>query len=147
MTEIFIQHCIAVYKALDERATVKAKERVFAGSVVETFKTTGISQTYYGSVFNTLEDVGAIEKIQRGGRDVDTVIVLKGLPKKWPEGLGWKGKNLKPLTEDTRYATLLLEVEKLKELMGGIDVKTALLEHEDRITKLERIANNGKAKK
>ena len=145
MTTTFVEHCVTVYKALEERSTIKvvASEpdpvRVFSGRVSEAYNACNISQTYYGPIFKTLEDTGALLKIQRGGRGIDSVFVLRGLPDVWPNGLGWRGKNSEPLTEDSRYGTILLEVESIKDSIGGINVVTALSDFEQRLVKLEAL--------
>lgn len=137
MTDTFIQHCETVYRALTERATVKDGQLVFVGKLTDAFKSTGLSMTYYGPVFKTLEDTGAILKIQQGGRNLDSILCLQGIPSEWPEGLGWKGKNSKPLTDESRYGTLLLEVEEIKQSLGGINIVSVLLDFEQRLKALE----------
>lgn len=145
MTTTFIGHCETVYRALDERATIKIigeppeEAKVFVGKVVEVFRSLGISQTYYGPVFKTLEEVGAILRIQQGGRNVDTVIQIKQLPTVWPENLGWKGRTVEdqPLTDDSTFAMLLSDVQALKDSTGGLNVVLALAELEQRIEALE----------
>jgi hypothetical protein len=105
---------------------------------MQVYQSLGISQAYYGPIFETLEDVGSIQKLQRGARGVDTVIVLLGLPEVWPEGLGWKGARENPLTEDSRYGKVLHDVQEIQSgQIGGINVLTALVELDDRLTKLE----------
>ena len=143
MTNTFITHCEALYKALEERATIQYTESegnvlVFSGAISVVFRSTGISQSYYGPIFQTLEDVGAILKIQRGAAGVDTVIVLRGLPEVWPEDLGWRGKNSDPLTEDSRYARILVQLQEIEQgNINGISILTALIELEERVVALE----------
>lgn len=142
MTETFRQHCETVYKALRDRASLRTtpegeQEMVFTGAVSEVYHSLGISQTYYGPIFDTLEDVGAILRVQRGGRGIDSVLVLREMPKVWPEGMGWKGRNSKPLTDDSRYATILLDVQRLQESIGGLNVLSAMMDFENRLRKLE----------
>jgi hypothetical protein len=159
MTDVFVQHCITVYEALDDRATLKhnpetdTEEKVFVGAVVQVYKSLGISQTYYSPIFRTLEDVGAILRMQKGARGQDTVIVLRGLPDEWPVGLGWKGSRSEPLTEDSRYGRLLEVTQELQEgSINGINVILALTEIETRVgaleSKIQKMeAASGKAKK
>ena len=147
MTTTFISHCETVYRALEERATiqllkdgegVEKQYLTFIGAVTPVFQSLSISQSYYGPIFQTLEDVGAILKMQQGTRGVDSIIVLRGLPEVWPEGLGWKGSRSNPLTSDSRYARLLVEVQEIAEgNIGGINVPLALMELEQRIAALE----------
>lgn len=126
-----LDHCEAVYRALEERATIKDDELVFAGGITEVYTSLGISHSYYSKVFQRLEDAGAILKLQRGGRGVDTVIVLRGLPESWPEPLR--------LTNGTRSDTVLREVQEIKESIGGLNIKEALLDLETRLSKLEAV--------
>jgi len=144
MTPTFIDHCESVYNALAERATVQhsasinADVLVFTGAVSPIYRALGISQTYYGPIFQTLEDVGSILKVQRGTRGIDTIIALRGLPEVWPEDLGWKGSRSEPLTEDSRYAKILREVQEIQQgSINGIDILTALVELEQRVVALE----------
>lgn len=144
MTDTFIGHCELVYKALAERSTIRTNpvtdepELAFVGAIVPVYKSLNLSQSYYSPIFKTLEDVGAILKVQTGGRGVDTVMLLRGLPDEWPEGLGWKGSRSNPLTEDSRYGRLLELVQEIeKGTIKGIDVILALTELESRVVALE----------
>jgi len=139
MTDTFVTHCITFYEALEERATLKplpsgGEALVFIGHITPVWNATGISQAYYTPVMNALERVGAVLRIQRGGRSVDTVISLEGLPDEWPDDLGWRGSK----AEDPDYAIIMENLRKINEgTIGGINVITALLEMEERLTALE----------
>lgn len=142
MTDTFIQHCITVYSALDDRAKIHElksgeKARVFAGSFTEVFKSTGLSRTYYTSIRRALENHNAILILQKGSRNSDTVIVLRGLPDKW-EIDGWNDGRL---TKPPEYARLRAEVEEqleeIKKSTGGLNVAAALVEFEKRVVTLE----------
>ena len=144
MTLTFIDHCESVYNALAERSTPQHVESVgdnvlvFTGAVSPIYRSLGISQTYYGPIFKTLEDVGSLVKVQRGTRSVDTIIALRGLPEVWPEDLGWKGSRSEPLTEDSRYAKILREVQEIQQgSINGMNILTALVELEQRVVALE----------
>lgn len=139
MTVTFINHCIKMYDALNERAIDKtlesgAEARVFAGSYTEVWQSTGIAQTYYSPVRKALERHEAILVLQRGGRNVDTVIVLKGLPETWDID-GWRDNS--DLTRSTSIARLSVEVSEVKKALGGLDVTSALVEVEKRLVALE----------
>ena len=141
MTDTFIQHCIELYTALDDRGKIHElpsgeKARVFAGNYTEAFQATGLSRTYYTSTRKALEKHNAILILQRGGRGVDTVIVLQGLPETW-DVEGWNDGIGKPLTNARDYATLCSDVDELKENIGGINVLAALAEFEKRTIELE----------
>lgn len=141
MTETFVQHCITMYNALNDRARTQVlesglKARVFAGSYSEAWEATGISRTYYSSIRKSLERHNAIQVLQRGGRGADTVIVLNDLPTEWDVS-GWLDGTDKDLTPRPDYATLEARVEELEKLLGGIDVVTALADFQSRVETLE----------
>lgn len=147
MTATFVSHCEIVYNALLDRSTINKEtdEMVFTGAISQVYGSLGISQSYYGPIFDTLEEVGAILKLQRGGRGVDSVLVLRGLPKVWPEGLGWRGRNANPLTSDTRYDTLSLDLQRVKESIGDLNVIRVLMDFETRLSTLEATARKSGA--
>jgi hypothetical protein len=141
MTDTFIQHCITLYQALDDRAKILElpsgeKARVFAGNYTEVYQATALSRTYYSSTRKALEKHDAILILQRGARGADTVIVLKGLPESW-DVEGWNDGSGKSLTNGRDYATLCSDVDTLKDSLGGINVVAALTEFEKRVKALE----------
>lgn len=141
MTDTFIQHCITLYNALDDRARIQKlpsgdKARVFAGNYTEAYHATGLSRTYYSSTRKALEKHNAILVLQKGSRGADTVLVLRGLPETW-DIEGWNDGSGKVLTTGRDYATLRSDVDTLQESLGGINVKAALLQFEKRVIALE----------
>lgn len=152
MTDTFIQHCIELYNALDDRAQIKELEsggqaRVFSGSYTDVFHSTGLSRTYYTSTRKALEKNNAILILQKGSRGADTVVVLRGLPETW-DIEGWNDGSGKVLTNAPDYATLRSDVDEIKKLLGGINVASALLEFQSRVEALEaQIGQNGKSVK
>ena len=143
MTDTFVQHCITVYNALDEVATTKVtisgeEARIFTGKITEIFKATKIARTYYSPILKSLERHGALLKLQRGGRNQDTVYALQGLPSEWDVD-GWNDST--GLTKVSTYAMLTAEVESLKSQLGGFNVVEALAEVEKRLVALEEKAN------
>lgn len=147
MTETFINHCIKMYNALDERATDKQVEsdgktttaRIFAGSYFECWKSTRIAQTYYSPVRKALERHEAIHILQKGGRSTDTVIHLRGLPDTWDVD-GWN--DAVGLTKTRTYARLVADVQETKKLVGGINIPEALIEVERRLDALRTEVEN-----
>ena len=140
MTDTFIQHCITVYESLQASSITKKLEsgenaQVFVGKYAELWTTTGVSRTYYSSVKKCLEKHNAIVVIQRGGRDIDTVIVLRGLPEVWDVD-GWRDGE--GLTTATRYATLSSDVQEIKKSLGGLNVVKVLSEFEKRVIESEK---------
>lgn len=139
MTETFVNHCIKMYQALNDRATDKELEsggtaRIFVGSYFECWRSTKIAQTYYTPVRKSLERHNAIDILQKGGRSADTVIHLKGLPEAWDVD-GWN--DAVGLTKQRQYATLASDVKEIKESLGGINIVNALQEFERRLVALE----------
>jgi hypothetical protein len=139
MTETFINHCITLYNALDGVATDKKLEsggiaRVFVGSYTDVWKSTKIPQTYYSPIRISLAKHHAIDILQKGTKNTDTVIVLRGLPETWDID-GWRDD--KGLTKSSRHAMLMADVQDLKKSLGGINVLMALQEFEKRLIKLE----------
>lgn len=140
MSEVFIQHCIATYEALDAVSIDKKLEsgetaRIFAGKYSEVWASTGIAQTYYSPVRRSLIKHGAIHVLQRGGRSTDTVIALLGLPKAWKVE-GWLDKG--DLTNAADYATLSAAIRELATNQGGINIPKALIEIEKRLVSVEK---------
>lgn len=138
MTVTFINHCIKMYEALNDRATDKELEdgktaRIFAGSYFECWKSTKIAQTYYSPVRKALERHEAISILQKGGRSADTVIHLRGLPDAWDVD-GWNDSV--SLTKTRSYARMVSDVEETKRLVGGINIPEALREVERRLDAL-----------
>lgn len=158
MTDTFIQHCISLYTAIDDRAQIQElqsgqKARVFAGNYTEVYESTGLSRTYYTSTRRALEKHNAILILQRGGRGTDTVIVLQGLPETW-DIEGWNDGSGKGLTNPPDYATLRSDVDELKKQTGGINVVAVLAEMEKRtitleaqVAELQEKLQNGKPKR
>lgn len=141
MTETFVQHCIDMYSALEDRAQTQTLEsgnkvRVFKGSYTDAFAATGLSRTYYTSVRRALEKNNAILILQKGSRGADTVIALQGLPKSWDID-GWNDGQGKVLTNPPEYDTLRSDVDALQEQLGGINVISALSEFQSRVEALE----------
>lgn len=141
MTNTFVQHCITLYTALDDRAKTQKlqsgdKARVFAGNYTDVFAATKLSRTYYTSTRKALEKHNAILILQRGGKGTDTVIVLRGLPKTW-DIEGWNDGHLTIRREPaTVEGVEELRAEILKTT-GGINVIAALAQFEERVVALE----------
>lgn len=145
MSETFIGHCVKFYEALNAVSIDHSLDdgevvRRFAGKVTEVYVSTGIAQTYYSPIIKQLEKMGAIHKVQRGGRNADTVYVLNGLPDMldpvW-EGVSANNSGLKTLTSTHSYAKLAEQVRELDNLLGGINVLEALEELDSRLKTVE----------
>jgi hypothetical protein len=117
-------------RAIDKKLQSGETARVFTGSYVDAWKATGIAQSYYTPIRRALEAHGAITILQRGGRNVDTVIVLIGLPDVWEDIPGG-------LTDGPKYASLNATVKDIERRLGGMNVAAALQEIEMRLTEVE----------
>jgi hypothetical protein len=146
MASALLKHTTALYHALDAAATTEtvngSDTRVFRGSIVETFRSIGISQSYYSEVRKGLLKSESISILQQGSKNAKSVIVLHKEPSEESletiESLG--------LTEEAEPAIVLQELRDLKRLIGSISVPDALVnierrlqEFDNRITKVEQL--------
>jgi hypothetical protein len=133
-----IRHALAVYNVLNDSSKLEdigqeKSARIFRGKITDVFRSTGIGQSYYTSVFNQLETQGCITILQRGARSVESVIVLH----RPPTVEGYVAESKSALTDAERYANLRDDVEALKTLVGGIHIGEALKEVEQRLRIVE----------
>lgn len=123
----------ALFNASKEESVGNQPVRIYRGQISKLFSATGIGAGYYSEVFRQLESQGCITYLQRGSKNVDTVIVLHFPPD--PEHDIPPAKS--PLTSAEESANLFESVEMLKELVGGIDIAEALVELDRRVRSLE----------
>jgi hypothetical protein len=118
--------------------------KVYEGKVTYLYHSLGISQTYYGSIFKGLQQVGSITKVNRGGRGTaPTAYVLH----RKPALDEWKKLATKPLTRPRDFAILSQQVQDLAQQIGGINIGEALVHLEQRLERVEEKVgiNNGKS--
>ena len=140
-----IRHSITVYQALDKAAKDEVIDgdtyRIYRGHVSKLYHDTGVGQTYYTDVFDQLDRQGCITMMQRGGRNVQSVIVLH----RPPTEEGYEPRRRRDLTSAEDFANMIEQVRKHNKLIGGIDIADALRKLEERVQRLED--NNRGARK
>lgn len=142
------RHSHSTYEALEHSASTEhvgdQELRIYRGSVTKLWKTLNISMGYYSDVFTALEHNSCITRIQQGGRNVDSIIVLHG-PPAWES---WTTEGLQePLTQPKPTDILSQRVEDLERRLGRLNIVEALANHEERLTALEKPKTRGKADK
>ena len=145
-TSIF-NHAVKVYEAMRKESKRTKLEgvpvQVYEGKVTHLYYGLGISQTYYGTIFKGLQQVGSITKVNRGGRGTaPTMYVLHHKPTLDE----WKNLATKPLTRPRDFAILSQQVQDLAQQIGGINIGEALVHLEQRIERVEQKVgiSNGK---
>jgi hypothetical protein len=106
--------------------------RVYRGRITETYKSLGISQSYYTRVRDVLTESGSIEYLQQGARGVETVIVLHHAP---PEDFTFKRLTAPPTPD--KLAVRLNELEAWRDTLGNLNLQEALRNIEYRLSQLE----------
>lgn len=87
-----------------------------------------------------LEEMGCIEKVQRGARHVDSILYLHKAPvltdfyKLDPESFG----DAKSEAFNSYKHTTDAELRTIRELIGGVNIQQTLADHQIRIEKLQR---------
>lgn len=142
------RYALDVYDALAANAEKEDKLLVFRGTVGAVYSGLGISQSYYSPIFNLLEYNECIERVARGARGAESIIVLLKRPKD-AHSLELPAKDEKvpeDLTNDPEFVKLKQRVEALETITGGLDIVGVLKNFEDRLTAQEkkRGAVNGK---
>lgn len=134
-----IKHTLVVYETLEKASSIEVIEgqeiSIYRGKVSKLFSTLGIGMSYYTEIFDQLDRQGCVTFLQRGGRSVDTVIVLHYPPS--PEGWQERPRRTEDLTTPEKYANLVERVELHHKLLGGIDIAEALIAIDMRLKSLE----------
>jgi len=129
---IEFRHALDFYKLLTQRAVSEDGVLEFRGSIVEAFRSLGISQSYYSPITRGLYDSGAMSMKQRGARGTVSIIVLH----EQPTAATWIKSRL---TTRSKPATLSeQQLEDILQQLGGINIVEALANHEARIKALEQ---------
>jgi len=151
MSDAVIKATVDFYKQLYDKSVPmfvhdydEDPRRIFRGSLTKTYAELGISTAYYSRVKRLLESQDCIEVVKRGHRtDPETVVILNHPPSPFAEEVLRK-KPKEALTSGQPVAILLARIEKLEraeqaraEQEGGIDLVSALRNHESRLLKLE----------
>lgn len=133
------RHGLVLYEKMLELSSEDDGFTVYRGSLTQLFDATGFSRAYYTDVFQRLEDCGSIAKLQRGGRNADTVIVLRQAPTLE----SWNGTPTATshLTPRGPSAILEQQVRDLVQLLGGMNIVQALGELQGQIANLNSRVN------
>ena len=132
-------HSLAFYRELDNQAeTNEDGVRVFEGHTTKLMNQLGISSSWYSRIMRILEEGDSIVMLQRGTAHQPSVIVLRGEPDE-------EKINESDLTAPRHLATLVERLEKRvaalegwRESHGGLNITSAMLNHESRISQLEQ---------
>ena len=131
------ENATALYHALDAAATTEALNgqmaRVFRGSIVRTYRSLDISQSYYSEVRRDLIDSDSITIIRQGSKNAQSVIVLH----KEPDEESLPTNESLGLTHDAEAAIVLQELNDLKRLIGSISIPDALVNIERRLQEMD----------
>lgn len=135
LTENLADHTKNLYEGLYEYSHDEEIDgqpyNVFRGSIVDIYTRLGISRSYYSQIVAYLSENGCISYLQKGGRSVESVIILHHPPT-------FEGIELEPLTGRGRHDRLEARVKVLEDRLGGLDYVKIFTELNRRLTKLER---------
>lgn len=120
-------HAITLYDILKAEAV----NGEFSGSMVQAYKKTNASMTYYSQVFGILAELGSIEILHRGRRG-STIRILDP-----PGREAFETIYPQSLTASRRYDSLESRVTILERRLKGIDVVAAIANFERRVRALE----------
>lgn len=138
-------------KLLYEGLLAHSENGKFTGKLTDIWNSVGASQTFYSKVRKLLLDEGCITVVERGSRNVPSVIVLNHPPPDAPPEAEREAAN----PHLTRAATLarvegrVKALEGWRESTGGINIAEALRNFEKRLSRVEAETGvaNGKVKK
>lgn len=111
---------------------------IWQGRLVATCLSVGIPEGYYKRVVDTLRKMECIEIVSRGRRGSTlTVIVLRHPPTEdlYEDAIvksGWQD-----LTSTPSLDTLAGQIRDILKTIGGLDIRGAFKNHEDRVHELE----------
>jgi hypothetical protein len=132
-------YALEIYKLLHKSSKpTEEGMRVFTGSLSELYATLGMSKQHYSKIMACLVETGSIAYVQRGNAHQKTIVHVFKEPA-YEELL-----NTLVISKQAAYrrrTDLEIRVEQLENLVSGLNMKEALLNHEKRIKELE--ANYG----
>lgn len=145
--EVVHQYALDFYAALEAKAgteDIQGREcLIFRGGLAKVYDTLGASRTYYSRVRGSLEELGAIQILQRGNPRQGTVIALYGAPTL--EAL----ESSYYLTSPSERRKMTTDVDKRvtvieRRLGKELNYVTVIENLEQRISALEKKVGNGK---
>ena len=129
-------HTLALYSELDKLAIVDTADtarKIFTGSRVEVFRSLGVSQAYYTTMFAILEEMNCVEYLHRGRSGQPSVMALYHAPTLNE----WQDAYKRPLTKGGSSSNMESRVKLLEGRLAGIDLGSALVNFEERLTAIE----------
>lgn len=137
--DTLLRYCITVFDGLAKTSKKRKIDgkmvTLWEGKLVEFFSSSGISNAFYGRVFQTLYEIGSLEMHKRGSRGVATQIVLHKRPEADDlDRVHGLGSNL---TAPTMYDRLSQRVSGLEGRLEGINLEKVIANQEQRLRALE----------
>jgi hypothetical protein len=131
------EYAHALYHALDAAATTEPLDgqdaRIFRGSVVRTYRSLDISNSYYSEVRRFLLETESVTFIRQGSRGNESVIVLH----KEPDANSIVTLQSLGLTREVEAGRVFQELRDLRRLIGSISIPDALVNIEQRLQEME----------
>ena len=135
-SKLFTQ-CAALYEQLLEESTTLEGEDVWSGRIMDTVKMVGIPLGGYKRVIDRLIEMHCIDQVSRGARGEGnlTTFVLRYPPTEevWD---AFVNSSRPGLTGSPSLATVSAQVKEIQQNIGGMDIREAFKELENRIKSL-----------
>lgn len=135
--ETLLRYCLLVYHALEKDAKPdNGYNLLWEGKLVALFSSLGISNAHYGKVLKTMYEIGCLQQVRRGARNVSSLIALHGEPTEAHiKGVVSLDRDLTPPSDS---AKLERRVKEIEGRLQGIDVHKMVQSTDERIRVLER---------
>jgi len=132
-------YCSALYDAMDkDSATVQLDDgtpvKVWKGRITTTAASIGAGEGVYSRVVERLTALGCLAVLDKGRRNFPSTVALyyPPTPEVWAREI-----DESDLTDRPSAARLQAELKSLKDTVGGINVKSAIKNLDDRLKAVE----------
>lgn len=128
-------YAVEIYRLLAKQAKKSDQGYdVFSGSIAKVYEGYGISKQHYTKIMAALVESGAVQYVQRGNLHQPSILHLHGEPElaKIAEVL-----QINSRVSVARRQELEDRVTALERSISGLDIKSALINHDQRIKTLE----------
>lgn len=139
------RHCVSTYDLMYVESSEDEANgrhfRVWEGKISSLFSGLKISQSYYGRIFTTLEELGCLTKLRTGTREWKTLYALHYHPTyvEWPEGAEKRPTGRRRGTgSSSKLDVISQRLDDLVTQLSGIDIVTVLSDFEERLLRLEK---------
>lgn len=141
-------HTLRVFEAMHENASVEKHQiggnkestdvLVWEGYTTKLTGELGIPVPYYGQILDSLQRLGSIQQVRRGGGNAQSRWMVFGPP----ELKDWLlvQEEIKPRPRANRQSTLEQKVADIEERLQGLDVVKAIAELQSQIDQLKGVA-------